>query len=198
MKAALSLFLVLFSQSSLAQTCWDLAGKRYGIDAWLLFAIAEVESTFTPKIKRLNTNLSHDLGLMQVNTIHKKALEKQGIDLETVRNDDCTNIMVGASLLKDRINEYGLNIDGIGAYHSKTTSKRRAYGKKVLERYQVLTQRYYVNKEPFSFEYHKNTPYNKKKVNQPVQKISKPVPQQQYFVSSRSQDTVFLTKVKPY
>ena len=130
--------------------CWDMAGQKFNVDPWLLLAIADVESGLTSKSFNKNSNGSYDLGLMQVNTIHLKELQKLGINSNHLLNNDCVGIYVAAMLLKRSTDKYGKNIDGIGGYHSGTPSRRRAYGMKVLKAYSRLVDKYYVRKQEFS------------------------------------------------
>ena len=76
--------------------------------------------------------------------------------------DSCKNVIAAGVLLRQSINKYGYNIDGIGGYHSNTPKLRRAYGNKVIKNYNSLVNMYFVNKEPFSFERHREISRNKK------------------------------------
>lgn len=144
------------TQNNKNYTCWDYAGSKFNVDPWLLFAIADVESTFRTGIKSKNKNASYDLGLMQINTIHIPYFQGKGLSKEEIQYDSCKNIIAAAYLLRKSINKYGYNIDGIGGYHSGTPRLRKAYGQKVIKSYNELIARYYVSGEPFSFERHRN------------------------------------------
>lgn len=90
--AAASLMLPLAASA----TCWDEAGRGYGIDPLLLKAIAWKESrgwtgAVGPKLKDGN----RALGLMQINTIHLPNLARFGIRREHLF-DACTSQKVGA------------------------------------------------------------------------------------------------------
>ena len=143
-------------QQSFAYTCWDYVGQKFNVDPWLLFSIAQTESAFTNGLKSKNSNGSYDLGLMQINTIHLPHFSKHGLNEETLRYDACRNVISAGSLLRQSINKYGYNIDGIGGYHSNTPHLRRAYGKRVIDNYNQLVNVYFIHKEPFSFERHHN------------------------------------------
>lgn len=169
-----TVFIALFSIiSGLAhgKTCWDAAAAKYNLDPWWLFTIASIESGFDDSgVVRKNTNGSYDVGMMQINTIHKNELKKQGIDIQDVRFNTCQGIHFAAKLLADSIKRYGLNIDGIGGYHSNTPHLRQKYGKKALKRYQFLVKEYYVNKKPFKFQKTANkTPQTTAKNIKPAQ-----------------------------
>lgn len=174
-KIKASLFTLTFAfattaQANTPQNCWDYAAKAHGVDAWLLFAISSVESTFTPNIKVRNTNGTHDLGLMQINTIHIPTFKKLGISEYELQHNDCKNIWAAGYVLKQSIKHFGMNVDGVGGYHSYTPHLRVKYGKKVLKRYNELVQRYHINKEPFSFESYKGK--KRKPQSNPQQYIS--------------------------
>lgn len=151
------MFAPAYANNTKNYTCWDYAGEKFNVDPWLLFSIAAVESGFTPNIKSKNTNKTYDLGLMQINTIHIPYFEKKGISEKDLQHDSCKGIIAGAYILKQNINKYGYNIDGIGAYHSRTPALRKKYGKKVIKKYNELVKTYFINKKPFSFESYKYT-----------------------------------------
>ena len=132
--------------------CWDYAAKKFGNDAWMLFAIASVESSFNTQAVNQNTNKSTDIGLMQINTIHLNELSRMGISRSDLINDPCKSVIAGSYILRQKINRWGYNVDGIGAYNSGNDKFRRPYGRKVLARYDELVQRHYYRGEPFSLE----------------------------------------------
>jgi len=136
-------FVCLFSQSATAEdkNCWEVAGTKYGVDPWLLYTIAQVESNLNPNAIGDNGD-SRDLGLMQVNTWWIPRLVIYGI-----REDDlfhsCTNIDVGAWILSQSLALYSDEWDGIGAYNAGTgktddvVKERQAYAAKVYKQYMV-------------------------------------------------------------
>ena len=136
-------------------TCWDKAAHKYKLDAWMLLAIGATESAFRTGIEAKNTNKTSDLGLMQVNTIHIPYFRKAGISPQELQYNSCTNIYAAADILRQCINKYGNNIDGVGCYHSQTPSLRRSYGRKVLNKYKELVNTYYYGKANFSFEHYR-------------------------------------------
>ena len=106
-----------------AFACWVQAGERYGVNPWLLRAIAEVESSLNPAA----TNLGHyrqdgtyDIGLMQINSGLLPALSKYGITRQDLYNP-CTSIYVGAWVLRQKINAYGNTWKAVGAYNAACT-----------------------------------------------------------------------------
>lgn len=95
--AAASLMLPLAASA----TCWDEAGRGYGIDPLLLKAIAWKESrgwtgAVGPKLKDGN----RALGLMQINTIHLPNLARFGNDVyaRLLKRDRITYRLLHAAL----------------------------------------------------------------------------------------------------
>lgn len=137
----------LVNVSSQARGCWDGAAKAYGLDPWLLMAIAKVESSFNNVAINKNKNNSTDLGMMQINTIWLPTLQKFGIKPEDLMNP-CTSIFVGAWIMAQNIKNFGYNLDGIGAYNSPGNVKiRRDYARKVYKAYNELTNDLYFSNQ---------------------------------------------------
>jgi soluble lytic murein transglycosylase-like protein len=63
--------------SGSASACWDEAARTYGVDPWLLYGIAQVESSLDPhalNLRHLQRTGSYDIGLMQINSRNLPAL----------------------------------------------------------------------------------------------------------------------------
>lgn len=120
--------------------CWSSAGERYELNPWLLYSIAQVESGLDPGAVNHNADGSYDIGLMQINSWWLDKLTVYGIDKQRL-GDPCTNIFVGAWILKQSINLFGNNWKSVGAYNAgtgKTEHKehlRKNYADKVYRRY---------------------------------------------------------------
>ena len=127
-------------------TCWDVVGRNHNIDPHLLRAISIVESGGRNGLKVRNRNGSHDLGVMQINTVHLPYFAKMGISAHDLQYNACKNISAAAILLKTSLRKHGMNIRGIGGYHSGTPHLRDRYGRKVLKVYQGLVKDYYNRK----------------------------------------------------
>lgn len=130
----------LFNNPNQSRFCWDQAANYYGLDPWLLFAVAKVESSFNANAINKNNDKSKstDYGLMQINTFWLPTLAKYGISKEHLF-DPCTSIFVGAWIMKSNIQRLGYNIDGIGAYNSPHNLQiRRKYGNKVINAYKEV------------------------------------------------------------
>lgn len=130
-----------FSIPSLAKAnCFEKAGEAYGIDPLLLYSIAQVESSLNPSAKQRNGSKSVDLGLMQINSSHLKTLQHFGVTQSKLLKDPCTNVYVGAWILKDSIRMFGPKWRAVGAYNAgvkpKAEDLRRVYAQRVNRRYQ--------------------------------------------------------------
>jgi soluble lytic murein transglycosylase-like protein len=136
---------ILFSLTGLAQAdCWEEAGQQFSIAPELLYAIAEQESNLDPRAIGHNRNGSRDIGLMQVNSMHLPQLAKQRITEQTLLNDSCQALKVGAGILADFMRRYGYSWEAVGAYNAGTATdggapeRRAQYAKKISVRYQRL------------------------------------------------------------
>ena len=123
---------LLFCNRSADAFCFAAAGAYYHISPQLLVAISRYESGLNPGAINYNTDGSYDYGLMQINTIHADDLNRVGIPWSSL-SDPCTNVMVGAWLLSQRVREYGYTWKAVGAYHSKTPGLRDRYAMEVAK-----------------------------------------------------------------
>jgi soluble lytic murein transglycosylase-like protein len=140
--SALSAFFVLPATCIGAETtCWQSAGLKHGIDPWLLYGIAKVESSLNTNAMNLTHQKrtgSYDIGLMQINSRNLKGLAQFGIN-EAALSDPCVNIEVGAYILAEKMRVHGNTWDAVGAYNAACTQlkgndclrARRVYAWKV-------------------------------------------------------------------
>ena len=116
--------------------CFVQAGQLYGLDPHLLQAIATVETNLqNGVIGPKNANGTFDIGLMQINSAWLPSLEKRGITLESLKNDACLNVHVGAWILNDAIKTHGKTWRAIGAYNATNDRLRSIYVNKVRNAY---------------------------------------------------------------
>lgn len=108
--------------------CFEEAGTLYNLPPVLLMSIAKQESNFKPDAVNVNKNGSYDYGLMQINSSWAAKLGKERW-AELV--DPCTNVKVGAWILRQCINDYGYGWKGIGCYNSRTPGKNEAYANRI-------------------------------------------------------------------
>jgi soluble lytic murein transglycosylase-like protein len=118
--------------SGSANACWEEAGARYGVNPYLLYAIARTESGLNPAAINRNKNGSYDIGLMQINSRWLPALRKYGLD-EQQLFEPCTSIYVGAWILAQNIQRMGNSWDAVGAYNAVDPGLRQKYALKVYK-----------------------------------------------------------------
>jgi len=106
-----------------ASACWDEAGRAHGVDPWLLYGIAVVESGLDPaalNLGHLRRTGSYDIGLMQINSRNLPTLAKAGVAPGHLW-DPCTSIHVGAGILREKLDRHGDSWEGVGAYNAACT-----------------------------------------------------------------------------
>ncbi|MBD3822876.1 MAG: lytic transglycosylase domain-containing protein [Epsilonproteobacteria bacterium] len=93
------------------------AGERYSLDPKILLAIGMTESSLKPHaINKDNRNKSIDVGIMQINSWWFKTLKKHTEDLNNLY-DPRFNIHVGAWVLKQCTNRYGVTWKAVDCYN---------------------------------------------------------------------------------
>jgi soluble lytic murein transglycosylase-like protein len=120
--------LMTLALSGGAMACWDQAARVYGVDPWLLYGIAKVESAFDPhalNLSHLPRTGSYDIGLMQINSRNLPALAVDGIAPEHLW-DACTSIHVGARILREKMDRHADTWEAVGAYNASCTSLKGA------------------------------------------------------------------------
>lgn len=126
------LFAMMLLPAAPAAACWDEAGRRYGINPHLLYAIAKTESSLNPSAINRNKNGSYDIGLMQINSRWLPTLLKYGIT-EKHLYAPCVSIEVGAWILAQNVQRLGSSWVAIGAYNSSDPARRLQYALKVYK-----------------------------------------------------------------
>lgn len=116
---ALSIFLLMMalliptSKSFASWQCMVDAGRMYGVNPYILYAIAKVESGFNPRAVNRNKNGTYDIGMFQINTSN---LARLGIDYRYAF-DPCYSAYLGAYILRQCINTYGNTWKSIDCYN---------------------------------------------------------------------------------
>ena len=143
--------LLLFVIALPAHACWQDAASRYGVDAQLLYAIAQHESNLNPHA----INRSHaartgsiDIGLMQINSRWLPLLARHGLR-EADLLEPCLNLQVGAWILAQGFQRYGATWEAVGAYHASCSrlsapdclATRARYANAVYRRLQATAWR---------------------------------------------------------
>lgn len=139
---ALCSFVVCMSAAVPASAfCYEQAGQRYGVNPWLLKAIAQVESRENPLAVNINPNFrqrNEDIGLMQINTVWMSQLARYGITRDALLRDACLNVMVGAWILAQQQAKFGNTWYAVGAYHSQTPALNQRYAHRVFTALQKM------------------------------------------------------------
>ncbi|ONH57125.1 invasion protein IagB [Pseudomonas cedrina subsp. cedrina] len=141
---------VLLASNQALAYCWESAASRFDIEPELLQAIAAVESGFQAQaMNHANRNGTHDIGLMQINSIHLPRLIKQGITEERLINEPCLSVEVAASILAEFIQRFGYNWTAVGSYNVGTGAGpereelRMQYAQKIWAVYEQLVAHRY-------------------------------------------------------
>lgn len=125
-----SLILTNSIVSPVTEHCITETSKRFSLPEMLLKSVLAVESGKVGEI-RLNKNGTYDIGPMQINSSWLDKF-KGYITKEDILYNGCTNIQVGAWILRYNIDKAGNVWQGVGNYHSQTKDKHNVYRDKVL------------------------------------------------------------------
>lgn len=114
-----------------ANACWEEAAQKYGVNVYLLHAIAKTESSLNPAaVNRSNTDGSYDIGLMQINSSWLPRLREYGI-AERDLYKPCVSIDVGAWILAQNIRQFGNTWAAVGAYNTPNPTRGLQYALRV-------------------------------------------------------------------
>lgn len=132
--AALSLAAPVLAQEAVMPRCtWEGVAQKHRVNPFLLYAIAKQESSLRPNIIHpKNSDGSHDIGMMGINSWWLPKLSKFGIN-ETTLLDPCVNLDVGAWILADNMKRYGNTWKALGAYNASSEEKRLIFARKVIQ-----------------------------------------------------------------
>lgn len=128
--------------------CVFAAAQTYAVPPSVILGVLHVEGGKVGSASA-NTNGTHDLGPMQINTIWVPQLAKywrvpEATAHRMVRDNACVNIGVGAWILRSKMNETGSLYRGIAHYHSATPDKGSRYRDKVM----TAMQKYRLVRKP--------------------------------------------------
>ncbi len=134
MRTAVSLSIVMIGLLT-SGFCFEEAGGRYDVPPEILEAISRAESNMNPHAVNENTNGSIDYCHMQINSLWEKHLDGGWEYL----SDPCYCTMVGAWILKQCIDRYGLSENAIVCYHTgkslpELTPERKIKALRYLDR----------------------------------------------------------------
>jgi soluble lytic murein transglycosylase-like protein len=115
---------------------WEsIAAKYYGLNPYLLHAIAVQESGLNPLARsRPNTNGSVDIGLMQINSSWLPTLRSRFGIHRSHLDHPCINLDVGAWILYENFRAMGYTWRAIGAYNAVSDDKRLTYARHIYRR----------------------------------------------------------------
>ncbi len=121
---------VAFLACDTAHACWEQAAATYGVNPYLLYAIARTESGLNASALNRNKDGSYDVGLMQINSRWLPTLRRYGIT-EQQLFDPCVSIQVGAWVLAQNVRRMGNSWEAVGAYNARDPRLRIKYALKV-------------------------------------------------------------------
>jgi len=119
-----------FSSQATAKSyisCIDNASKKYNVPSLLIDLIANKLESGSVGLKSMNSNGTYDMGIMQINSIHLKELEKYNVTENDLVNNACINIDVGTWILSKEILKTKSYAKGLGRYHSGNTKHATKY-----------------------------------------------------------------------
>jgi soluble lytic murein transglycosylase-like protein len=129
--AATSTALLALTIPLSARACWEEAARKYGVNVYLLHAIAKTESSLNPTaLNRANGNGTYDVGLMQINSSWLPRLRAFGI-AERDLYQPCVSIDVGAWILAHNIRQFGNTWAAVAAYNTPNPTRGLAYAQRV-------------------------------------------------------------------
>jgi len=100
--------------------CVAAMESHYRLPSGIVQRIIATESGGNPSaVNRANRNGTVDYGLMQVNSSHLPRLRGYGVDEKVLLDQPCANIAVGASILRDALDETrGALIPALSIYNT--------------------------------------------------------------------------------
>lgn len=123
--------LALLSPLTAAADCFDDAAQYHHVNPWILRAIAAHESHFNPMADHsVNSDGSRDHGMTGINDVHLPELARYGVTVDDLR-DGCKSVFVAGWHLRKMVDKFGNTWAAVGAYNSKTPSKRDVYAQKI-------------------------------------------------------------------
>lgn len=110
--------------------CIDDAATYHHVNALVLRAIAQQESSFRSNIVTRNTNGSVDIGMFGTNSIHLPDLATVGVGPDDLK-EPCVAAYVAAWMYRKKIVRHGNTWTAVGAYHSETPRHRDRYAQAI-------------------------------------------------------------------
>jgi len=138
-----SLLLVATPVQATTEPCVREIAAHFDVDLRLVKAILRVEGGRVG-MRQPNTNGTHDLGPMQINTLWLPKLRERGIDEHALVWDYCTNVAVGTWILARELRASRAEPNtaefwrAVGRYHSRTPRHNVRYAVRVWHRAQQI------------------------------------------------------------
>ncbi len=110
--------------------CINHAATLYQVPAVVIVSVLKIEGGKNGLASR-NKDGSYDYGPMQINTRWLKTVGPYGYTREDIQFNPCTNVEVGAWILRQSIFQGKDYWNGVGNYHSHTPTLNESYHFKV-------------------------------------------------------------------
>lgn len=136
------------SHKPLTPQCLRDAAEAQQIHPDIMFAILMVEGGTVGSNSAPNQNGTYDIGLFQINSMHRRTIESMGVTEDMLRNDGCINAAVAAWHLRKVLpldKEAQITTDdeylrAIATYHSATPRYNRIYADKLRKAFEYMYQ----------------------------------------------------------
>ncbi|WP_326430476.1 lytic transglycosylase domain-containing protein (plasmid) [Stutzerimonas frequens] len=136
------------SVKPLTSECLKTVAQEYEIHPDVLLALLIVEGGTVGQNSRANKNGSYDIGLFQINTIHREDLAAIGVSEESLRNDGCLNAAVAGwhlrrvltSEVMATVTDDESYLRALARYHSATPEYNEIYADKLRTAFAYLYQ----------------------------------------------------------
>lgn len=134
--------------SAITPECKYKISERFHVPTVVLDTYLKTENAPAGHIRR-NNDGSYDAGPMQINSRNWKLFyDKFKVLPIDIRYNGCINLMVGAYIIRERLDEVGRsNLSGWQAlfqvaanYHSKTQEYNRAYQQRWVENFSAILE----------------------------------------------------------
>lgn len=114
-------------------TCIHQIADTYDVPPALIRAVHDIEGGHKGQAVR-DGNGTYDLGVMQINTIWLSKLHSYHISATDLLENACTNIAVGAWILRRQYARFGTWWNAVAAYHAGASQARLPEGQQYAAR----------------------------------------------------------------
>lgn len=137
MKKVMIIGLLTLTSPTIAQDCFEMAGRDYHIEPDLLRAVSFRESSWRPEAMNVVSHDKYAVGMMQIHSQNFSHLAQFGITPGNLYHDACLNIYTGAYYLAIAFKRWGYSWRAVGAYNAgfreteTQEQKRRQYAQEI-------------------------------------------------------------------